>query len=390
MIQLTAKDLMRTKFVQMQKTAFATELIGRLKVTGDDIAVIYDNQKYIGIVTKGHLFKKRHDLSKLSILSLIESIQVLSPTTPFLGIVDALLGSDRRALPVVDDNKVLGIVNAADVVMQIRNVPELKKIKAAEVGSLKPVTIAKGTKLGNVFSIMEKAGIGRLPIVDSNNKLVGIVSYRDIMEKYLVHPITREGGFRGLSRTPHAIGTKAFSPLKLDILSLPVENEMSTNIVAISKNDSLSRILQMMQRFNIADVVLATDNELEGIVTLRDLLKVFLVYKTERRNIQFTGLPDLDEIDKAAIEKLVSNAYDKTERLLDNEIFLKVHIKQHEVDGMRRKYSVHCKLDSAGLHMDASSAKEGQWKLLTAVQDAISVIEKDIAKRVRRPRWKQI
>src|SRR5699024_11181632 len=58
---------------------------------------------------------------------------------------------------------------------------EVRKVKRSESGMIQdPVTLHESGLVGDAFSIMKEHKIGGIPVVDSQNKLVGIVTNRDL------------------------------------------------------------------------------------------------------------------------------------------------------------------------------------------------------------------
>ncbi|WP_257656877.1 IMP dehydrogenase [Parapedobacter lycopersici] len=76
---------------------------------------------------------------------------------------------------------------------------EVRKVKRSESGMIQdPVTLNANATVGDAFKIMKDHKIGGIPIVDAGNKLVGIVTNRDLrFQKDMKRPIselmTREG-----------------------------------------------------------------------------------------------------------------------------------------------------------------------------------------------------
>lgn len=72
-----------------------------------------------------------------------------------------------------------------------RQAQEVKKVKRAENGMIiDPVTIAKDKTVGDALKIMTKYKIGGIPVTDKNKTLIGIVTNRDLrFEKNLAEKI---------------------------------------------------------------------------------------------------------------------------------------------------------------------------------------------------------
>ena len=78
--------------------------------------------------------------------------------------------------PILDDNdRLVGILTARD----IKFVTQLNG-KVADVMTRDPIAARKGTSMTKAFEIMVQHRIGKLPIVDDEQKLVGLYSFHDV------------------------------------------------------------------------------------------------------------------------------------------------------------------------------------------------------------------
>jgi predicted transcriptional regulator len=80
--------------------------------------------------------------------------------------------------PVVDNGKLVGIISLHDIAENIDHID--KKVK--EVMRKNVLTIHKDEKIYDALKIMNKNNVGRLVIVDDNNKIVGIITRTDILK----------------------------------------------------------------------------------------------------------------------------------------------------------------------------------------------------------------
>lgn len=118
-----------------------------------------------------------------------------------------LLDHHISGLPVVDgEGKVVGIISEADLVLQASEIrgpaytlfmggiiylenprrfaEDLKRLVAQKVGGLmsrKIYTVGPDDPLERVATIMVEKGVNRVPVVDKDGRLVGIVSRQDLI-----------------------------------------------------------------------------------------------------------------------------------------------------------------------------------------------------------------
>jgi IMP dehydrogenase len=87
-------------------------------------------------------------------------------------------------IPVVDKNKILiGIVTNRDLRFEKKMKRPIREVMTHE----NIITTRLGTDLTQAEEILRKHKIEKLPVVDKNNKLVGLITFRDIV-KVKVHP----------------------------------------------------------------------------------------------------------------------------------------------------------------------------------------------------------
>lgn len=104
-------------------------------------------------------------------------------------------------IPVVDNDKYLkGIVTNRD----LRFEKNLNRPIREVMTSQNIVTTKDGTDLGTAEEILQQNKIEKLPVVDGNNRLIGLITYRDII-KVKTHPNSCKDSY-GRLRVAAAVG----------------------------------------------------------------------------------------------------------------------------------------------------------------------------------------
>ncbi len=89
------------------------------------------------------------------------------------------------SIPIVDKEKTLiGLVSEYDVLNVLRKGMDLRNTLAFEVMTREVVSIKKETTVEDVILILQSHHLIRVPVVDAQGKLIGILARRDILGAY--------------------------------------------------------------------------------------------------------------------------------------------------------------------------------------------------------------
>ena len=107
--------------------------------------------------------------------------------------IDLLLANEIGAAPVVENGYLRGIFSERDVLNQILNkqVGDLDDISVTEFMIADPQTAQSDDTLTTAILHMAQGGYRHVPIVDTENRPIGMVSIRDVMS-YLVEEFLQE------------------------------------------------------------------------------------------------------------------------------------------------------------------------------------------------------
>ena len=85
------------------------------------------------------------------------------------------------ALPILEGDKIEGIVSERDLVRAIAAGASCDDVWAADVMTTEPVTVELDEPIANVAERMLDEGVRHMPVV-SGGRVVGIVSERDVLQ----------------------------------------------------------------------------------------------------------------------------------------------------------------------------------------------------------------
>jgi len=186
-------------------------------VTEHSLAIAIAQEGGIGVLHKNMTIEEQAE--QVRKVKRSESGMILDPVTIISDstIGDAMkLMSDNKigGIPVVDkQNKLVGIVTSRD----LRFEKDLKKpVIQVMTPYAKLITARLGITLKKAEEILQQHKIEKLPILDKANKLVGLITYKDMI-KMKVRPNAAKDE-RGRLRVAAAVGVTADTMLRVDAL----------------------------------------------------------------------------------------------------------------------------------------------------------------------------
>lgn len=176
-------------------------------VTESQLAIAIAQQGGIGVIHKNMTIAEQ--ALKVRKVKRSESGMIIDPITLNQSalVKDALnLMKENKigGIPVVDENGILkGIVTNRD----LRFEKKLNRPITEVMTTKNIVTTTDGTDLSTAEGILQENKIEKLPVIDANNKLIGLITYRDII-KVKTHPNSCKDSY-GRLRVAAAVGVTA-------------------------------------------------------------------------------------------------------------------------------------------------------------------------------------
>jgi len=99
-------------------------------------------------------------------------------------VVDAaklMKGEDAGLAPIVDEGRLVGVVTDRDIVVKvIAEGRDPHTTRVDDIGSFRVFTIDPDQQLDEALRLMTMHGVWRLPVVEEDGRLVGIVAREDV------------------------------------------------------------------------------------------------------------------------------------------------------------------------------------------------------------------
>ena len=176
-------------------------------VTESQMAIAMAREGGIGVLHKNMTIAEQ--AAKVRMVKRSESGMILDPVVlPLTSIVaDANRNMTQYkigGIPIVDEEgKLSGIVTNRDLRFEKNDQRPITEVMTSK----NLITVKEGTSLSDAEEILQKHKIEKLPVIDENRNLVGLITFRDIT-KHTTKPIANKDAF-GRLRVAAAVGVTA-------------------------------------------------------------------------------------------------------------------------------------------------------------------------------------
>ena len=142
-------------------------------------------------------------------------------------------------------------------------------LKIRDVMSKEPVTVREGTSLTKAANLLIKHKVSGLPVIDVNDKLIGVVTEADFLSAINI---------KGNKALQNLFNTIIRRERKRKKMGTEVDDIMTKNPVTAKEDDSLQRAIEIMDRNHIKRLIITDSKKhVKGVVSRPDLVHLFLL-----------------------------------------------------------------------------------------------------------------
>ena len=275
---MLVKDYMTSDVVHVDIPGNRDDVLKILKRTGISGVPVIKSKKLIGIITRKDLLRKPEETQ----------LGLLMTTKPFTIEPDAEIGEAARLmiskkirrLPVVEKNKLVGLLSVADLIHAIAQIKIKEEIKDKYVSQT--FALWEETPLPLVGRVMQISGVDAIPILDSESRLQGIISERDLIRNSIIEDSVGVSDFSNGTdddewtwESIRDMHTLSYSISKVQLPDRPVKTAMVKNVIAVPQNAEVSECALKMRRARVDQLpVINGDKRLVAMLYDRELLRV--------------------------------------------------------------------------------------------------------------------
>ena len=257
------KNLMSTTLITIDKDQSLADALKLLRKNRISRLPVLNNKELVGIISERDIAKKlgsskyeHMPASRLHVSSVMVKDVITVPQTMLLAdVANLMLENGIGSVPVMEDDKMVGIVSKADFVTLAVD-GEYNNICTKDLMTKDIVSVSPSERLVHARRLSMDANVGRLPVID-DSELVGMITSKDLMRAFI--------DFR--KKVPEKYQ-------KSQIKEVLVEDIMSRNPTVVSKDTCITEVSKIMMETGFNGLPVVEDDEVIGIITQTDILRL--------------------------------------------------------------------------------------------------------------------
>lgn len=105
----------------------------------------------------------------------------VTPETSVAEAAELMASEDVGSLPILEGDKLTGVVTDRDIVVRaVAKKKDPQGMPVREVSTPDPITVRADEDLSEALKLMATYQVRRLPVVDEDNRLVGVLAQADV------------------------------------------------------------------------------------------------------------------------------------------------------------------------------------------------------------------
>jgi len=296
---MNISEILSPKFTEFDIGTPLSKVAGAFENQELDAVVVTDGDEYRGVVSRRQLASSSNQPSA-KVGSRVQHVPTVNRTADVREVARLMIGSGAKTLPVLDDDRVVGIVTGDSILEAVQSF--LSAVTVADAYTEKLISAAPTRRSVKPLNTLREGRIAHLPVVD-DGEAVGMVSLYDIVD------FTTRGGTKSQGGSPGNFGGRhggerhgGLGAREGDsdrMLDLPVRNLMSDVVVTVRRSAPLDDGRRNDVRARDPSLVVLGDQSSEpiGVVTKTDVLEALTWEQEDRNAVQVFGLDLLDGMD---------------------------------------------------------------------------------------------
>ncbi|SEO28020.1 CBS domain-containing protein [Halogranum amylolyticum] len=281
--------------------------------------IVVEDGEYAGVIGEKQLIQSHID-DNTKAAALMKSAPKVDRDEDVREVARMLVEGDTQIAPVYEGEKLWGTITGDAILEAV--LENLDALTVDQIYTEDVVTVTEEDRIGKAINRLREHGISRLPVVNENGRLTGVLTTHDIVD-FVVRKMDRQG--KGDRRGD------------IDrMLDLPVYDLMTSPVFATNPGEQVDDAVRKMFDRNVAGLVVTptdSDAEVIGVLTKTDVLRALTYTEQEQMDVQVTNIDLLDTMSREALVQSITEVVDKYQEMQVHHAHVRFHEHKEKLRG---------------------------------------------------------
>jgi CBS domain-containing protein len=281
--------------------------------------IVTNDGDYVGVITQQQLLQS-HIEDDTKAAAMVKSAPKIERNADVREVARMLVEGDTKVAPVFEAGDLWGIIDADAILRAVLD--NLDVLTVEQIYTDNVVSVTEDTHLGRVINLLRENSVSRLPVVNDDGQLTGMVTTHDIVDVAV----------RNMQKATQ--GDRAGDIER--ILDLPVYDEMSSPVITIDLEDSVQDAVELMFEYDYAGLVVTPDYDdslVAGMLTKTDVLRALTYTEEEHMDVQITNVDVLDTLTRDDIRQSIEQVAEKYQEMSVQHAHVRFHQHREKLRG---------------------------------------------------------
>jgi CBS domain-containing protein/ribosome-associated translation inhibitor RaiA len=373
--EVSAKEVMNANPETVEKTSNIRKVRAFMEDKGLRAVPVEHDGEYAGVISYRELIRRVQFASgETKLKKVMHEAPEFEASDSLVDLAKLRINSGRKLLVNTQNGKLEAVVGDQEFMDVSSRIKEFENYSTRNLATHDLVEAFETDSVEKARHQMLDEGISRIPVLDSEGELSGILRSTDLLKVLIEQQSPNTGGTSGnsLEDTQIAGGSEKESMSDID-----VEELMARDPLTIEGFGPVQTAVQRMMEQNKTDILITESAYPEAILTVKDLVD----YISEQGQDDFVlvnlvGL-EVDEEKAAVHEKIETQLKGSLGRKVENPEEISMHVKKSEKDGKRHRYEIIAKFYT---EIGITSTTVEEWDLMNAVDTALEELNTQVRK----------
>jgi CBS domain-containing protein len=356
-------DIATREYVQVDSDERLAKVRSLFDRENPKSVIVTEDDEYAGVITERQLLQSHvEDDAKAG--KMTQTAPKVDRTANVRDVARVLVEGGVKLAPVFEADRLWGVVTEDAILEAVLD--NLDVLTVEQIATREVSTLPEDASVGQAINRLRENGISRLPVVNENGRLTGMLTTHDIAE-FVVQRKDRT--------------TRGDRAGDIDrVLDLPVADLMSSPVATVTEGESVREAVERMLENDYAGLVVTPDDDddlIAGILTKTDVLRALSYTEEEHMDVQITNVKLLETLSREEIVRSIEETTDKFAKMQVQH----AHVRFHEHDEkLRGTPLVQCQIRLRTNVGQMAGSGEG-YGAESAFHVALDTLERNVLER---------